>query len=148
MKERCLNPSNKRWKDYGGRGITFQDSWEKFECFLSDMGLPPSDKHTLERIDVNGAYTKENCTWATHKEQNRNRRNNKLLTYKGQTKCLAEWAEDFGLSQHTLWARLEILKWELSRALNEPVRRKSKLLDFSAEMQKSTAIHTYFQDQT
>ena len=74
---------------------------------------------TIDRIGNNGNYSKENCRWATYKEQCRNTRKNRLITYRGQTMCLQEWCEDLGVAQSTLWNRLYVLKWPLSRALME-----------------------------
>lgn len=74
MKTRCLNPNNKRWKDYGGRGITICTRWlESFEAFFADMGPKPSRRHSIDRKNNNGNYNKRNCRWATPEQQNRNR---------------------------------------------------------------------------
>jgi hypothetical protein len=73
MKSRCNRAARKDWKYYGGRGIKYTPHWEHYENFRKDMGLRPKGK-TLDRIDTNGMYCKENCKWSTHTEQMRNRR--------------------------------------------------------------------------
>lgn len=79
MKQRCNNPTNASFKNYGGRGITVCDEWNKsFSAFYSDMGDPPTDKHELDRRDNEGGYNKENCRWVLHVENNQNNRRTKL----------------------------------------------------------------------
>lgn len=75
MRQRCLNPNRRGYKDYGGRGITICDRWlEGFENFLADMGPKPSPAHSIDRTDNDGPYSPQNCRWQTPKEQNRNTR--------------------------------------------------------------------------
>lgn len=78
MRCRCLSPTNVSYPDYGGRGIGIVARWDLFENFLTDMGPRPSAKHSLDRKDNDGDYGPDNCRWAVQKQQNRNRRNNKL----------------------------------------------------------------------
>ena len=77
IRNRCNNPKNKDYKDYGGRGITICQQWDDFYTFASDVGLPPTPDHTLDRVDNNGDYTPDNVRWATKREQCLNQRERK-----------------------------------------------------------------------
>jgi hypothetical protein len=102
MKDRCFNKNNRNYKNYGGRGITVCDEWRKsFLTFYNDMGKRPSEK-SLDRIDNNGNYCKNNCRWATPKEQNRNTRRNKKIEAFGKIKTIVEWSEEFNFSRRFL----------------------------------------------
>lgn len=86
MIERCYQENHVSWRLYGGRGIKVCDRWkESFEAFLADMGEAPENME-IDRIDVNGGYCPENCRWATDKENARNKRVNRLLTYQNETR--------------------------------------------------------------
>lgn len=134
MIRRCYNPRSKTYSYYGGAGISVYDEWRgSFLAFLLHIGQKPSPRHTVDRINVAGNYEPGNVRWAIHLEQMRNTRVNRLLEYRGETRCMSEWAEVFSLGQHTLKARLKY-GWSLERALNMPVdtrfhhklRRKEK----------------------
>lgn len=116
MKRRCLNPADNCYKDYGGRGITICDRWlNSFENFFEDMGVKPSKSHSIERKNNNLGYFKENCRWATKKEQMNNTRHNKLITYKGKTQNMKQWCKELNLNYRTVKGRLNSLKWSIDR---------------------------------
>ena len=94
----------KRNPFYSSRKITICKRWKSLLAFYADMGDVPTGK-SLDRIDNNKGYSPENCRWATQKEQCRNKKNNILLTYAGQTMCLMDWAITLNLSYHTLLSR-------------------------------------------
>lgn len=124
MRQRCKNEADQDFANYGGRGITVCERWQEFASFYEDMGPRPSPDHSLDRIDNDGPYSPDNCRWATRQEQQRNTRRNKLLTYKGKTQCIAEWADEIGLSYQGLLYRLRTYE-DVNRALTkEPQRRR------------------------
>jgi len=125
MKKRCdINKANKEDFDlYAGRGITVCDRWiESFENFIEDMGMKPNPKYSIDRIDNNKGYSKENCRWATNKQQSRNKRDNFYVTYNKETKSLVEWCEELNLNYGTIHARLKVYKWSVEKAFTEPYR--------------------------
>ena len=126
--QRCTNPKNKGWDKYGGRGITVCEAWRTFEGFYRDMGDPPPGM-TLDRIDVNGNYEPGNCRWATVERQARNKRGSLLFTFRGETKPLADWAEEFGLRYQRVFYRMQRDGWSLERALTTPVNGKGVQTD-------------------
>lgn len=122
MLQRCHNPKDKFYSDYGGRGIEVCDRWkESFDNFIFDMGNRPSSKHSIDRIDVNGDYEPTNCRWADAVQQGRNKRNNRRIILGNETRCLSEWSEITGLKAHTIAMRLK-LGWGVEKALTTPVR--------------------------
>ena len=123
MCSRCNDSNATGYERYGGRGIKVCDRWSGtggFPNFLEDMGERPEGT-SLDRIDNNGNYCKENCRWFTPKGQHRNKRNNKLLTLNGEIKTLAEWSEELGISSDTITTRLTRLGWDEEKALTTPV---------------------------
>jgi len=118
MKKRCLNPNDKNYKKYGGRGITVCKNWEdSFEEFFKDMGYAPTPKHTIDRINNNGIYEAANCRWATQKEQNRNYSRNINITINDETHCLKEWCEIYNKPYDLVRQRIKKLNWEPIQAL-------------------------------
>ena len=94
MRSRCYNPKNKKYKDYGGRGISICSDWDDFLQFKKwSLKNGFEESLTIDRIDNNGNYSPENCRWINQKEQMRNTRVNHLLTYNGVTKTMAECSE-------------------------------------------------------
>ena len=120
MIQRCTNPKTKQFKDYGGRGIKVCDEWLSFDAFLRDMVECPAG-NSLDRIDNDAGYSKENCRWTTRAEQQRNQRRTRWLTVDGVTKTLPEWARERGL--YTSLVRNRIVKsgWTVERALGMTV---------------------------
>lgn len=89
--QRCTNPKNPSWKDYGGRGITVCERWKSFDAFLADMGRRPSPRHSLDRYPNNdGNYEPTNCRWATRTEQSNNRRPVKRIEQFSTAELIAE----------------------------------------------------------
>lgn len=123
MIARCCDVGNKRYKDYGGRGITVCERWMNIENFCEDMGARPLGK-SLDRIDNCRGYYPENCKWSTRSEQQRNRRTNHLITWNEKTQCVGAWAEEIGTTFTNLNTRL-MRGWSVERALTEPIHHKT-----------------------
>ena len=104
MIQRCTNPNDPHYDRYGGRGISVSESWRDFANFYKDMG--DSNGLTLERIDNSLCYSKENCKWATRKEQTRNRDVTAIYEAHGNSMTLNEWAEHLNLSSECLRGRI------------------------------------------
>lgn len=130
MKQRCFNSNWYAYKDYGGRGISVTDEWkDDFLCFYHwAMNNGYRQGLTLDRIDNSKGYSPDNCRWVTIKEQSNNRRSNRNITYKGQTKTLAQWSEELGMNFFTLRDRLNN-GWSIEKAFTQPVRRKKNKED-------------------
>lgn len=126
MRLRCTEPTNPAYKDYGGRGISVCARWlDSPAAFLEDMGAKPTPEHELDRYpDNNGNYEPGNCRWATRKENDRNRRSNRLIEFGDETMALAAWAERVGMGRDTLRKRLEA-GWTVEEALTIPSREKA-----------------------
>lgn len=129
MKQRCYH----QYTEYSFKGIKVCDRWlnkEKgFQNFLQDMGERPSLEYSIDRKDVKGHYTPENCRWATNKEQMRNRTNTKFANFNGKIRPVVEWAELHNIKADTLEHRLKD-GWSIEKALTTPVE---KFIDWNQE---------------
>ena len=129
IKRRCLNPNDAGYKQlYGSKGITICEEWKNSPTAFINWALKNgyNDKLTIDRIDNSKGYSPDNCRWVTTKQQARNTTRNHLITYKGKTHCIAEWAEILGFSYGTLLQRIVKHKWTLKRAFTQPPRKRRK----------------------
>lgn len=125
IKSRCNWESGDCYQNYGGRGITYDPKWETFDGFWEDMKDGYEKNLTIDRVDNNGNYTKENCRWATKKEQSNNKRNNILITMDGKTQNLTQWCEELGLKRATIYSRIYLLNWKPEEAIKGKNRGKN-----------------------
>lgn len=123
MRYRCFSPTSKLYQNYGGRGITICQEWDDFYSFQKWAFSSGYSEHlTIDRIDVNGPYSPENCRWVTLKRQARNKRETIYLTLDGIQKPMADWADEIGVSWSTLHTRY-LLGWSDERILTTPVQK-------------------------
>ena len=128
MRDRCRRVKAPAFVDYGGRGITICEEWDTFQGFFQDMGDPPKGL-TLERVDVNGNYNKQNCRWANRTDQARNRRNSKFIVINGQQVHAKDAATILGVQYQTLMARSNVYGWtdeEIVRGYKKYNARKAR----------------------
>lgn len=129
---RCHNENSVNYAYYGGRGIAVCERWHTYENFKEDM-LESYLKHkeenhntSLERIDVDKGYSPCNCKWVTMTEQGSNRRRNKMITFNGVTKTLAEWSHETGLDWTTIRSRIERYDWSIEKALTTKPKKTGR----------------------
>lgn len=123
MIARCHNPKNQAYQRYGARGIAVCEAWQtSFEAFHADMGDPPTSRHTLDRIDNDKGYSLGNCRWAVRTQQNRNRRDNVILSLNGQSMCISAWEERMGYPPNAIGRRIRDYGWSVERAILTPLR--------------------------
>ena len=118
MIERTRNSNSDEFRNYGGRGISVCERWSSFENFASDMGPTFRPELTLDRLDVDGNYEPDNCRWATQRDQQRNKRTNHVVTWRGRSLVVTDWAELLGLNPNTVVHRLR-RGWTVERALTK-----------------------------
>lgn len=125
--QRCTNPNNQAFKNYGARGITICDEWRHdFMAFFNYVGKRPSPKHSIDRMNNDGNYEPGNVRWATNVEQKNNYRDNHRITLHAHTMTLAQWACFVGLNPNTLIARINKCNWSPAKAIFKPVKHRSK----------------------
>lgn len=121
MKNRCKRPESINFKNYGGRGISYCEKWEKFEPFYKwAISNGYKDGLEIDRIDNDGDYCPENCRWVTRKENCKNRRSNILY----RDKILSDWAKERRINRKTLSDRIFRYGWSWEKALNTPVKKR------------------------
>ena len=118
MKSRCTNPNYTNSYLWKGRGITYDPKWEKFINFYNDMFSSYKEGLSIDRMDNDKGYSKENCRWATMKEQQNNRRNNHIIEFKGIRDTLMNWSRYFGVNRRTITQRLKY-GWDIETALTK-----------------------------
>lgn len=121
MRGRCKNLRDSSFDDYGGRGIQVCKRWDKFEHFLADMGERPRGT-TLDRKQTDGDYKPSNCCWSVAKIQQRNKRTNRLVEYKGRLVPLVVVSEQTGIPYSRLHDRIVRHNWTVKRAIETPSR--------------------------
>lgn len=120
MKQRCYDKTSCSYELYGKRGIRICDEWcNSFQAFYDwSMQNGYAENLSIDRIDINGNYSPDNCRWTTMKVQQNNKRNNRLVTYKGETLTVTQWSERTGIKLSTLVSRLNS-GWDIEKALNK-----------------------------
>lgn len=131
MRERCSNPNNDAYGNYGGRGITVCDEWNidftEFKQWAISNGYnEDSNSQTIDRIDVNRGYSPDNCRWISRKEQANNKRNSRYVTYEGKRVNIAELSEITGVPYFLLYKRIVIRGWDVVRAVTTPKTTHSR----------------------
>lgn len=119
MRERCNNSSCKAYKNYGQRGIKVCDEWKDYETFRTwayENGY--KEGLSIDRLYVDGDYEPQNCRWADDKQQANNKRNNRILTFKGKSQTMTQWADETGIKVATIWARLN-RGWSVEKTLSQ-----------------------------
>ena len=124
IKKRCYDVSADSYQYYGGVGIYMCDRWiSSFENFIADMGLRPTEFHSIERCDVHDNYTPENCKWADPIEQANNKTTTVLIEHLGRSQSRAQWCRELNLNYETVGARINAYGWTHDRALSTPTAK-------------------------
>ena len=125
MKARCTCTKGKCYSRYGGRGITYCAEWKGFTKFAKwALQNGYADDLTLDRIENDGDYQPDNCRWVSNAEQQRNKCDNHLITYRGQTKTVAEWAQITDINSSAIIRRLW-RGWDIAKTLERPLMKRN-----------------------
>ncbi|MFZ6813567.1 hypothetical protein ACO0K3_03800 [Undibacterium sp. Rencai35W] len=126
MKARCNTPGASSYAKYGARGIKVCERWQtSFEAFLEDMGIRPSNNHSIDRINPLGNYELTNCRWATLLEQANNKTSNRVIEFNGTLMTLAQWSRLSGVDADVISLRITKHGWDIQRSIFEPERHAS-----------------------
>ena len=127
MRKRCDYEDATSYKNYGAKGIRVCDEWHSFENFR-DWAMTNGYEEclTIDRIDSNGDYTPKNCRWVDMKAQSRNTSRNKVITFRGETHCMADWADILGINYRTIQQRINVYGWSTERALTAPISNNGR----------------------
>ena len=125
MKNRCYNHNVDRYDRYGGRGITVCDEWRNnFQAFYDwAMINGYSDSLSIDRINIDGNYTPDNCRWITMPEQADNKSTSRIFEYNGSSHTVSEWSKISGISRDVIWNRIK-RGWSIEKVLSQPVRKR------------------------
>lgn len=135
IKQRCLNPDDHGYQDYGGRGISVCSRWMDFDNFYSDMGPRPSAKHSIDRVDNNRGYEPGNCRWTTSDIQARNTRRNRSLEFNGEKLTVADWTKRLGFGRGAIPGRIK-RGWSTEKILTTPLIETARLIKQRREKAK------------
>lgn len=134
MRQRCNCKTNPIFHHYGGRGITICDEWSDYVNFKSwALNNGYTDNLSIDRIDVNGNYEPLNCRWVTAKEQNVNRRNNRYISYLGETKAATAWALELGVEPSVFLRELSRFDNDIEKVINYQVKQYNQLFEVDGE---------------
>lgn len=127
MIDRCENPKNKSYKNYGARGIKVSEEWHDLECFIAWAKSHGYEEDlTIDRVDSSKGYNANNCRFVDRKVQNNNTRRNHYLEFNGERLTMAQWAEKTGISYNAIKSRINKHGWDIERTLTTPTNYKLK----------------------
>lgn len=126
IKKRCTNPNYQHYHRYGGRGISYDKKWDTFEGFWEDMKDGYDKNLSIDRIDNEGNYCKENCRWTTQKEQANNSNWCTFVEIRGERKSVAEWCRKLGLNINTVYDRISHKNMTAFEAITIPIKSRKK----------------------